>query len=78
MSKIFSALLLALCLAPLACDDPDDDTIERADDDATTTTTGDTTTDTTTGDDDDDKTPSDCLNALQLPPGPATALNSGC
>lgn len=76
MSKIFSALLLALCLAPLACDDPDDDTIERSDDDTTTTTTDDTTTGD--DDDDDDKEPPDCLNALQLPPGPATTLDSGC
>jgi len=93
MSKIFSALLLALSLtATVACDDPDDKNVERSDtgDESTTgddgTTTGEepevqtTTAGTTTaGTTDDEKNPG-CLNAFELPPtgGPNGTLGDKC
>lgn len=89
MSKIFTALLLALSLtATVACDDPDDKNVERSDTGGDDSTTGDD--DTTTGEDpevqtttagttDDDKNPG-CLKALDLPPdgGPNGTLGDKC
>ncbi|MDC0666643.1 hypothetical protein [Nannocystis radixulma] len=88
MSKIFSALLLALSLtATVACDDPDDKNVERNDTgDESTTGEDDTTTGegpevqtTSAGTTDDEKNPG-CLNSFNLPPtgGPAGTLGDKC
>lgn len=86
MSKIFSALLLALSLSTVACDDPDDKDLDGSDSgDEAGGTTGDDSTDTADGEDSSSGTTDDhnnpgCLEALQLPPtgGPAGTLGDKC
>jgi hypothetical protein len=86
MSKIFSALLLALSLSTVACDDPDDKDIQTSETSDDVGTTGDDSIDTDAGADDsssgttDDHNNPGCLEALQLPPtgGPAGTLGDKC
>lgn len=88
MSKLSSALLFALLLAPVACDEPDDKTVEgdvtgqigniaASDSSSSSGTTGDEDPTGTTGDDDDDEPPG-CINGLPPTGGPAGTLGDKC
>ncbi|WP_434417545.1 hypothetical protein [Nannocystis pusilla] len=93
MSKIFTALLIALSLtAAVACDEPDDKNIERNDtgdestggEDDSTSTGNDTaevqTTTAATTEDDEEKPGCFNDNILELPPtgGPNGTLGDNC
>ncbi|PCC68278.1 hypothetical protein SAMN02745121_05154 [Nannocystis exedens] len=92
MSKIFTALLLALSLtAAVACDEPDDKNIERSEtgdestggeDDSTTTDSDTPEVQTTTATTEDDDEKPGCFNGniLELPPtgGPNGTIGDDC
>jgi hypothetical protein len=88
MSKFSTALLLALSLAPAACDEPDDKTVEgdvtgqigdiAASESGSTDTTDTTGDEDSTGTTDGDDDPPGCINGLPPTGGPAGTLGDKC